>query len=104
MFVKYLNLDVKKNPEEKERFKLNRWFQSGKNISEALLWFQGFYSDVWKDSRSFVMSSGTLFKCMKASFYRADFQKLSMCWLTKRFDQAFISAKPFKHSAKLSIV
>lgn len=50
------------------------------------------------------MSSAILFKCMKASFYRADFQKLSMCWLTKRFDQAFISVKPFKHSAKLSIV
>ena len=49
------------------------------------------------------MSSGILFKCMKASFYRADFQKLSMCWLIKRFGQTFISAKPFKHSAKLSI-
>lgn len=35
------------------------------------------------------MSSGILFKCMKASFYRADFQKLSMCWLIKRFGQAF---------------
>ena len=47
----------------------------------------------------------TFIRCMKAAFYRLDFQKFLMCPLNKRLGRAFVSkhaAKPLKHSAKLS--
>ena len=43
-------------------------------------------------------------RCMKAAFYRADYQKLLMCSLIKRVGQAFVSkypAKPWKGSVDL---
>ena len=43
-------------------------------------------------------------RCMKAAFYRSDYQKLLMFPLIKRFDRAFVSkhtAEPFKGSAEL---
>ena len=46
----------------------------------------------------------TIIRCIKAAFYRPDYQKLLMCLLIKRLGRAFISkhaAKPLKRSAKL---
>ena len=43
-------------------------------------------------------------RCMKAAFYRSDYQKLLMCPLIKRPGRAFVSkhaAKPLKGSAEL---
>ena len=50
-------------------------------------------------------------RCMKAAFYRSDYQKLLMCPLIKRLDRAFVAkhaARPLnriaellKHSAEL---
>ena len=43
-------------------------------------------------------------RCMKAAYYRPDYQKLLMCSLIKRLGRAFVSkhaAKPLKHSAEL---
>ena len=43
-------------------------------------------------------------RCMKAAFYRPDYQKLLMCPLIKRLGQAFVSkhaAEPLKRSAEL---
>ena len=43
-------------------------------------------------------------KCMKAAFYRPDYQKLLMCSLIKRLGRVFVSkhvAEPFKGSADL---
>ena len=42
--------------------------------------------------------------CMKAAFYRRDYQELLMCPLIKRLGRAFVSkhaAEPLKHSARL---
>ena len=42
-------------------------------------------------------------RCMKAAFYRPDYQKLLMCPLIKRLGRVFVSnhaAEPFKHSAE----
>ena len=49
-------------------------------------------------------------RCMKAAFYRTDFQKFLMCPLIKRLGRAFVpkhaaeplklSAEVFKHSAE----
>ena len=42
--------------------------------------------------------------CMRAAFYRADFQKFLMRPLIKRLGQVFVSkhaAKPLKYSAEL---
>ena len=36
-------------------------------------------------------------RCMKAAFYRSDYQKLLICPLIKRLDQTFVS----KHAAQL---
>ena len=41
-------------------------------------------------------------KCMKAAFYRPDYQKFLMCSLIKRLGRVFASkhaAEPLKHSA-----
>ena len=46
----------------------------------------------------------TIIRCMKAAFYRPDYQKLLMCLLIKRLGRAFISkhaAEPLKRSAEL---
>ena len=43
-------------------------------------------------------------RCMKAAYYRPDYQKLLMCSLIKRLGRAFVSkhaAKPLKHLAEL---
>ena len=43
-------------------------------------------------------------RCMKAAFYRPDYQKLLMCPLIKRIGQEFVSkhaAEPLKRSAEL---
>ena len=43
-------------------------------------------------------------RCMKAAFYRPDYNSLLMCPLIKRFGQAFVSkyaAEPLKRSAEL---
>ena len=42
--------------------------------------------------------------CMKAAFYRQDYQELLMCPLIKRLGRAFVSkhaAEPLKRSAEL---
>ena len=42
-------------------------------------------------------------KCMKAAFYRPDYQKFLMCLLIKRLGQTFVSkhaAGPLKRSAE----
>ena len=42
--------------------------------------------------------------CMKAAFYRRDYQELLMCPLIKRLGRAFVSkhaAEPLKRSAEL---
>ena len=46
----------------------------------------------------------TIIRCMKAAFYRPDYQKLLMWSLIKRLGRAFVSkhaAKPLKRSAEL---
>ena len=43
-------------------------------------------------------------RCMKAAFYRPDYQKFLMCSLIKRLGRAFVSkhaAEPLKRSAEL---
>ena len=43
-------------------------------------------------------------RCMKAAFYRPDFQKFLMCPLIKRLGQAFVpkhAAEPLKLSAEV---
>ena len=43
-------------------------------------------------------------RCMKAAFYRPDYQKFLMCPLIKRFGRVFVSknaAELLKHSGKL---
>ena len=48
-------------------------------------------------SRAFI-------RCVKAGFYRPDYQKLLMCPLIKRLSRAFVSknvAEPLKSSAEL---
>ena len=45
-----------------------------------------------------------IIRCMKAAFYRADYQKLLMCPLIKRLGLAFVSkhvAQPLSRSAVL---
>ena len=45
-----------------------------------------------------------IIRCMKAAFYRPDYQKLLMCPLIKRLGGAFVSkypAEPLKCSAEL---
>ena len=45
----------------------------------------------------------TIIRCMKAAFYRPDYQRLLMCLLIKRLGRAFISkhaAELLKHSAE----
>ena len=44
-------------------------------------------------------------RCMKAAFYRSDYQKLLMCRLIKRLGRSFISkhaAEPLKGAAEIS--
>ena len=43
-------------------------------------------------------------RCMKAAFYRPDYQKLLMCPFIKRFGWAFVSkdaVEPLKHSVEI---
>ena len=43
-------------------------------------------------------------RCMRAAFYKPDYQKLLICPLIKRIGQSFVlkhAAKPMKGSAKL---
>ena len=43
-------------------------------------------------------------RCIKAAFYRPDFQQFLMCLLIKKLDRTFVSkyaAKPLKYSAEL---
>ena len=43
-------------------------------------------------------------RCIKAAFYRSDYQKLLMCLLLKRLGRAFVSkhaVEPLKGSAEL---
>ena len=53
--------------------------------------------DIWDEFRAVI-------KCMKAAFYRPDYQKLLMCLLMKRLGRAVVSkhaAEPLKRSAEL---
>ena len=48
--------------------------------------------------------SRAVIRCMKAAFYRPDYQKLLLCPLIKRLSQAFASrhaAEPLKRSSEL---
>ena len=47
--------------------------------------------------RKLCYEFGAFIRCMKAAFYRPDFQKFLMCPLIKRLDRAFVS----KHAAEL---
>ena len=43
-------------------------------------------------------------RCVKAAYYRPDYQELLMCSLIKRLGRVFVlkhAAKPLKHSAEL---
>ena len=46
----------------------------------------------------------TVIRCMKAAFYRPDYQKLLMCPLIKRLGRAFVSknaVEPLKRSVEI---
>ena len=58
---------------------------------------EGRYLKLWHEFK-------TVIRCMKAAFYRPDYQKFLMCTLIKKFDQTFVSkhaAEPLKGSAEL---
>ena len=55
------------------------------------------YLKLYYELRAFI-------RCVKAAFYRPDYQKFLMCSLIKNLGQAFVSkhaTKPLKHSAEL---
>ena len=55
------------------------------------------YLKLYKEFRAII-------RCMKAAFYRTNYQKLLMCLLNKRLGWAFVSkqaTKPLKYPAEL---
>ena len=96
----------KKTPEESPSWSgwiVNIWKRKKKEKKEKdINWMENFkiesrYPKLCYEFRAFI-------SCMKAAFYRPDYQKFLMCPSIKRLGQAFISknaAEPLKRSAKL---
>ena len=90
-YVKYPNLDLIINiwKRKKRQRKKKEWIENFK--------IENSYLKLCHKFRAFI-------RCMKAAFYRPDYQKILMCPLIKRLGRAFVSkhaAEPLKHSARL---